>query len=77
MIVPLVEAAKCDLLSKADLEDLAWIRELAVNLALKLTARVRGISNKDAAIAAYLLWNSPSRKMARTVRRGSIFAFNW
>jgi hypothetical protein len=41
MIVPLVEAAKRDLLSKADSKDLELIHELALNLAFRLTARLR------------------------------------
>jgi hypothetical protein len=55
MIVPLVEAAKSDLLRKADEEELEWIQELSLSLARKLTARFRQTFNYEAAIAAFLL----------------------
>jgi hypothetical protein len=79
MIVPLVESAKRDLLAMADLMDVEWIQELAVNLTLKLMARFRRTFNKNAAIAASLLspegrMKSESVGIPRTEKRGGWYS---
>jgi hypothetical protein len=64
MIVPLVEQAKCELLSKSEGEGAEWIQELSRNLTVKLVARFRATFNYEAAIAAYLLSSTGRVKYA-------------